>query len=227
MFKTIFSLISDTYKKLGIGWTMFILLLTFLIIGILKFDSIVMTGIEVYDKVRIEKHEADMRSRDELNTELHALLREYRAETHSDRLLYFEYHNSKENLVGIPFKYVDLVLSERAYGISGVSSTRYKDINAGLITDLYEDLVKKGFIINDDNLIFLNHYSGISDFLGSEDGTSSQFYVNIPGISNPIGFIILEWVNDSEPRDWDHIKKVSEKYIPRINALIINKSTNL
>ena len=58
-----------------------------------------------------EIHNEKLRLRDEYMTELTPLLSELRAETGADRILYFEFHNSEENLDGLPFKYFNLMLS--------------------------------------------------------------------------------------------------------------------
>jgi hypothetical protein len=93
--------------------------------------------------VQDEIHKEKIEKRDQLLAEMIPLLTEFRAELEADRILYFEYHNSKENLIGIPFKYVDLVLQNNRYGVQPIPSPIYRDISAGVLTDLYE-VIKTG-----------------------------------------------------------------------------------
>lgn len=226
-FKDLFLAILKALKVVGVGWTLFTLFLITVMWGIFNYKTIILDGIEIYEKVRLEKHEKEMLVRDELLNELDPLLREFRASAQADRLLYFEYHNSKENLVGIPFKYVDLVLSEKKYGVPGISNNKYKDINAGLITELYRDVIRVGYVINDDPARFYEKYSGVSDFL-KDNENKQQLFINIPGVTSPIGLIILEWLDDDTEGqreiDWVEQRHHLSQFVPRINALIINKS---
>lgn len=158
--------------------------------------------------------------------ELNPMLTEMRAEIGADRVLYFEYHNSTENLVGIPFMYADLVLSVKKYGVTDYNVGRYKDINSGLISSLYQSLKKNQVLINKGNIIdeqFDIDYPGISNFIKERDGSVQQCFLNLPGIISPIGMIIVEWTEIDENRNWETIKKISLEHIPRINALVLSK----
>lgn len=216
-----------TYVEEKLGFRKFVQYVLFLIViyGVFNFKSVVKDIIEISNDIFEEQHTKKMALRDELLAELSPILTEMRATIGADRVLYFEYHNSKENLVGIPFKYVDLVLPVKKYGVPEFDFRKYREINAGVITTLYQDLKKSKVIFNrgPGDTEFLLKYSGISDFVEKNDGSIQQCFLNLPGINTPIGIIVIEWMDNSE-RDWDTIEEVSKDYITRINGLVLKKS---
>ena len=129
------------FKRI-IGYTIIILI----ILGLFNFRSIVKETIEVVDEISAQIHNERMEQRDQLLFELNPVLQEFRATLNADRILYFEYHNTKENLVGIPFKYVDLVLQNLRYGVPPVPENLMTDVNVGIISGLYE-ATKRGDVV--------------------------------------------------------------------------------
>jgi hypothetical protein len=174
-----------------------------------------------------------MIKRDEILADLNDILKEYRALTGADRVLYFEYHNSKENLAGIPFKYIDLVMQDRAYWATGIPIDMYRDINIGAITSLYEDLKTSIVIFCVSNCDptrgpgwrqmtideFHDSYSGAYDIFQS-DGQRQQVYVSIPGPKQPIGLMIFEWLDEEKEIDRGRVIEVTAAFVPRINGLM-------
>ena len=144
-----------------------------------------------------------------------------RAETGADRILYFEYHNSKKNLIGIPFKYVDLVQVHRKYGVPKFEYTHLKNINSGVLTGIYEAMKKNNIIINNGDGEFASRYPEDFEYIAENDEAVQHCFINLPGVHIPVGFIVLEW-NDRDPnRDWDSVTVIGKRYMSRINALII------
>lgn len=212
------------FKKI-VKYTFFILL----ILAIVNFKSVVKSCVELVQDIQDEIHTEKMLDRDELLKNLSPLLQEFRAEVGADRILYFEYHNSKENLVGIPFKYMDLVLQNTSYGVYSAPETQFKDINTGAITDLYQ-AVKDGNIVccnGENDTTFHIKYPGTFDLFERGDGSKAQVYLSIPGINQPIGLIVLEWVDcDNKTIDLNKISRIahgSGNFISRINGLIMSK----
>lgn len=72
----------------------------------------------------------------------------------------------------------------------------------------------------------MEKYPGIYELVNSRDCSKRQIFISIPGINQPIGLIILEWINESNIElNVEEIKKTATyNYIPRINALILSKS---
>ena len=147
MFKSILEylgIISDNLIKLDnkIGFTGLLkyAILVVIIIGLFNFKEVVKSGIEIVTELQEEIHNDKLVKRDELMGELLPLLSEFRGYCSADRILYFEYHNSKENLAGIPFKYLDLMLQCNRYGMAPVTNRNFRDINSGLIIRLYEKI---------------------------------------------------------------------------------------
>ncbi len=200
--------------------------LILVLFGIFNFKAIVKGGIELVQEISDELHTERLERRDELLKDLAPILQEYRAATGADRILYFEYHNSKENLVGIPFKYLDLVLQNSRYGISLVSESRFKDVNIGIISPIYEG-IKTGDVIyrmNMEDESFHFKYPGTYELFDSD---VSQAFISIPGITQPVGMIILEWKRDMNEEDVRWVEEYSyghSGYISRINGLIMSMS---
>lgn len=224
--KSFTDIVSQVDEKLGIRRFCQYLLIGAAIYAVFNFKSIVKDFIELHDQIVYEEHARKMIQRDELLQMLQPMLGELRASLRADRVLYLEYHNSKENLIGIPFKYVDLTISSRSYGTGDVDPQKFKDINSGLITDLYVGLCNQKIIINkgSQDMEFLQNYSNILEFMNESDGSKQQCYINLSGINTPIGLIIAEWFNEEPERDWETIKQISRDYEPRINALVVSKS---
>lgn len=217
-------------EKIGLRKIIYYVFLGLAISLVLNFRSVVKNSIELVAELNEEMHNEKMLMRDQLLSELYPMLVDYRSSVDADRLLYFEYHNSKENLVGLPFKYIDLVSQSTKYGVVPAPENMYKDINTGAITNLYESLKKENGVvycmgINDSS--FLSKYPGTMEIFNTADGCKKLAFVSIPGIHQPIGLIVLEWVNDCpEPIDSEKVNKITNNYISGINALILSKSTS-
>lgn len=216
-----------TYIDKNIGFKKFVKYLTVIlaIIVAFNFKRIVREIIEIRTEIVAEDHLRRMGLRDELLNEIAPILTELRFEMSADRVLYFEYHDGKENLVGIPFNYIELVCSNSKYGVTAVNPEKYSGINIGLINSLYQDLKKNGFVScrGQDDSLFRMNFSGIHEFFNERDGSAQQLYANIPGIKQPIGMIIIEWM-DVKDRDWDEmIETIYKNYISRINGVILSK----
>lgn len=215
-FAAAFSYIDKTlgYKKF-VGYAISCML----IYAVWNFKSIARATVEFYIEIANEIHEDSMKKRDQLLSELSPILRELRAETNADRVLYFEYHNSKKNLIGIPFKYVDLVQCHRKYGVPSFNYNHLKNINSGVLTGIYEAMKRKDIIIDKGDGDFASRYPEDYEYIKENDEAVQHCFINLPGINMPVGFIVLEW-NTVEERDWESITKVSKKYMTRVNALI-------
>lgn len=212
-------------KKIGFVGLIKYSLLILVIFCIFNFKAVIKGGIEIVNDIQEEIHKEKVEKRDQLLAEMIPLLTEFRAELEADRVLYFEYHNTKENLVGIPFKYVDLVLQNNRYGVQPIPSPIYREISAGVLTDVYE-IIKDGKSIycegKDDTKFKIEHPGAYQLFINDLDGSSHQLYISLPGINQPIGLIVIEWI-DKPTEDPEEIKKIYRSYIPRINGLILSK----
>lgn len=225
------SIVTDKLKQLGaaisyidkkLGYRKFILyIVTILCIYIgWNYRSITRNFIEFIQEIQEEIHQAKLEKRDLLLSELAPILRELRAETNADRILYFEYHNSKKNLIGIPFKYVDLVQVHRKYGVPKFEYTHLKNINSGVLTGIYEAMKKYDILINLGDGEFANRYPEDFEYIAENDEAVQHCFINLPGVNMPIGFIVLEWNQIDRDRDWNWVTQTSKRYMSRINALI-------
>ena len=212
-------------QKIGFKKIVRYVFLILLVLGIVNFKTVVKEIVEVVSEITEEQHNEKMQLRDELLRDLQPMLNEIRAYTRADRVLYFEYHNSKENLVGIPFKYADLVLQASSYNVTTVPENLYKDINTGAITSLYEEL--KHNIISSDDSMFCYKFPGTYELFNGNDGSEKQVFVSIPGVDQPIGILVFEWVDEDVKIDIKRIEFIlgghGGNYLSRINGLIMSK----
>ena len=212
-------------QKIGFKKIVRYVFLTLLVLGIVNFKTVVREVVEVVSEITEEQHNEKMKLRDELLRDLQPMLNEIRAYTRADRVLYLEYHNSKENLVGIPFKYADLVLQASSYNVTTVPENLYKDINTGAITSLYEEL--KHNIISSDDSMFCYKFPGTYELFNGNDGSEKQVFVSIPGVDQPIGMLVFEWVDEDVDIDKKRIEYIlgghGGNYLSRINGLIMSK----
>jgi len=213
-------------QKIGFNKIVKYVFLVLLVIGIVNFKTVIKECIELVQEINTEEHNEKMKQRDELLQCLQPILNEIRAHTRADRVLYFEYHNSKENLVGIPFKYADMVLQASSYNVSMVPEGLYKDINTGAITNLYEEL--KHDIVSSEDSMFCYKFPGAFELFNGNDGSVKQVFVSIPGVDQPIGMLIFEWVDESRVVDVKKIEYILSphggNYLSRINGLIMSKT---
>lgn len=226
LIKTIVDSIVSLHKNLGLKTALKYALAIIVAVGLFNFRSVVTNIIEFFDEISQVIHDDKLKKRDELIFELGPLLSELRAVSGADRILYIEFHNSKENLIGIPFKYLDLVLSSKKYGIPEFDIKKYHELNAGILSPIFPELRREGYVINrgssDNN--FIRKYHEVSDFVTAQDGSVQQVYLNLPGVNVPIGIIILEWISEEREKDWDEIVEISREYVTRINGLVLSKS---
>jgi len=212
-------------QKIGFKKIVRYVFLILIVLGIVNFKTVVKEIVEVVSEITEEQHNEKMQLRDELLRDLRPMLNEIRAHTSADRVLYFEYHNSKENLVGIPFKYADLVLQASSYDVTTVPENLYKDINTGTITSLYEEL--KHNTISSDDSMFRYKFPGTYELFNGSDGSEKQVFVSIPGVDQPIGMLVFEWVDENVDIDIKRIEYIlgghGENYLSRINGLIMSK----
>lgn len=188
-----------------------------------NFSSIMENVMKMQTELVKKEHEKRLLMRDDLMTELNPLLVELRSGTGASRVLYFEYHNSTENFVGIPFKFANLVLSNQVYGCSSYDVSKYKDINSGLISGIYDELKKNNVIINKGGESeFHSSHPEVHDLFSSQDGSKQQVFINLPGVNSPMGMIVLEWTDEKikTEEEWEDIEDKINSEIPRINALI-------
>ena len=151
-------------QRLGLKKFSAYLILIFCIVIITNFKNIVRETMEIVSEVNTERHDEGLQRRDELLRDLYILLGDLRVELDADRVLYFEYHNSKENLIGIPFKYADLILQSNSYGVYNIPEAEFRDINTGSIVTLYNDLMHERLVSSEDTNFCMN-YPGAFELL--------------------------------------------------------------
>lgn len=222
--------IADAWVKLDerIGFSRIIKYVALLLVVLLivNFKAVTKEVIVFIQEISEQIHADNMNKRDKLMQEMTPVLQEFRTEVGADRLLYFEYHNSKENLVGIPFKYIDLVQQSTKYGIQSASVERYRDINVGVITNLYNDLRNTKIVScnGEDDFEFLQRYPGTYEMFRDIDNSELLAFVSIPGIDQPVGLIVLEWADKGNITEEEIRSEIEEssQFVAIINGLILS-----
>ena len=217
-------------KRLGLRKIFGYVCLVGLILIAINIKTVTLSTLEFINEMQEELHNIKMEKRDQLLTELYPILVEYRTAVNADRILYFEYHNSKENLVGIPFKFMDLVTQSSKYGTPNLDPVNYSDINVGVITNLYDEMS-----LGDKDVIYCKGPEEYGEFQAKYPGAMDLFvcpnpahvhrlaFVSIPGVHQPIGMIVLEWTGEDEYINVPLVDKTNGKLMPVINALILSK----
>ena len=213
-------------EKLGIRKAISYVFLGLLIYGVINFKAIVIDCIEIVQELTEEIHNQKMDKRDDFVASMNEVLIDLRHQTGADRVLYFEWHNTKENSVGVPFRYFDLVLQTEGYNIP--KCLDYKDIPAGWIVELYEMIKHGNTTILCDSQNKLDQLYPISQVFYSQDGSRYQMFIGINYMSKdkiqPVGFLAIEWMDREHGIDVN-LEEVDEiltecKIASRINTLI-------
>lgn len=215
--------VADTLIALhtNIGYKMIVryTLLVLFVVAMFNIRSITTGAIEFISDIREEIHAEKMSLQEEYYTDLSPLLAEFRAEIKADRVLYFEYHNSDESLDGMPFKYFNMMKCIPRYGVPEVAGNKYKDISSSMYTELFSE-IRDGDIVTcrgSFDTDFRRRYRGVFELLNSNDHAKQMVIFSVPGIRKPIGFIVLEWLEDDVAINVDH--EIIHEFLPRINAI--------
>lgn len=230
-FKEFVDSFTKLHEKVGYSNIRRYAILILLILGIFNIKPITKGIIEFVNEMGEEIHAKKMKLRDEYMTELVPLLTEFRTGVGADRVLYFEFHNSEENLEGVPFKFFDLMMCSTKYGLQEIPGTLYKDLNASNYTTMF-DGIKYGdiiFCMGPDDIKFHQKYPGVYKLFSEGDHSKRQAIFSVPGLKQPIGFIVVEWVDNYEelepplvnPVDKEVVISKVHEFMPRLNALIV------
>lgn len=214
--------------------------------SLIMFKPLIRYGIVNYDKYQHETHLEKMSYRDSYLDSLYNILSGIRFISNADRVLYFEYHNSKENLLGVPFKYVDLITQVNKLNVPYLDYNEYSNINTGSIITLCRDLRKDTMLAcTERNLIWFKHtYPYIYQVITQEDTTRSYkflicntivvnedyFNVDLDLFNQPIGFFIIEWIDNKDREIVDNVaeKLTRKKYLELFSKLYSQrKETNV
>lgn len=201
----------------------YVLFLLCMVALAVNYKDMAKVGVEFFQDIADQVHAEKLGVRDEYMKKLNALLIDFRAEVDADRIMYFEYHNSEENLEGLPFKFFDLMVTNSKYGVPTVSPKRYQDINASVYIETFSAIDNGKIIVchGMDDMEFRQKYKGMIELLNAVDGTTEAILFSVPGINNPIGFIAIEWLDSENSREKAHTVKPEtiNKFLPKLNAI--------
>ena len=229
--KDILLVFAEIDSKLGFKKFKQYLSLVIILLVILNYKPIIKDAVTFFISIEQEIHAERMEAREELNSELKPILVNFRAGLNAERILYFEYHNSKENVLGLPFKYFELVLQDAEYGIPEATqmySPREEDnsIPTGYITGLYSKMQNGEAVVCRGDENFKRSYPGVYELFHQNDSAQAFAFISVPGIKKPVGFLVIEWMDAKNVPDSGKIEDAVKNFIPRMNALIVSKSKN-
>ena len=224
-FKELCEGLATVEEKIGFKKFKNYIIFGLLIAAIINIEPIARRTIEFVTEIAEDLHLEKMKLRDEYMTDLNPILVELRSELNADRVLYFEYHNSEQNLDKMPFKFFDLMSYDIKYSVVGtLPVSSYKDINASQFQSAYNEL-KKGRVLHCKGAYdheFRQKYQGVFELFNQIDLSKQHILVSVPGIKRPIGFIVLEWMEDSIQIDKNKAIECINDCLPRINALVVS-----
>lgn len=209
-------------EKVGIRRSILWLTMIILFIGIINIRSVTKGVIEFVNAICEDIHNEKMHWQEVYMTELTPILSELRATVGADRILYFEYHNSEENLEGMPFKFFDLMKCIPRYGIPEIPGRYYQNVNTSMYTEFFSKL-QDGEVLNCNgarDVDFRRKYRGIYELVSETDKSRKQSFISVPGVRRPLGFIVIEWTNDSTEKAIVYDENlIHNTFIPRITAI--------
>lgn len=227
-FKEFADVLYQIDQRIGFGKFRKYTILFLVVLTLVNYRVIVKDVVGFILELEQEIHADKMSVRDDLNAELNPLLVNFRAEAGADRILFYAFHNTKEDVLGIPFKYFELILQDHNYETPGLIDNEYSEEgNTGYIVSLYSDLIKNKVVIchSENDIRFRANYSGVFELFHSNDSCRTYVFATVPGVDRPIGFIVLEWVENGKVDSREEIiENIVRKYIPRMNALIVAAS---
>lgn len=208
-------------QKIGFRHIVNYVILIMVVFMIINIRAVSKAAVRWFVEIQNELHTSGMLQRDEYLRELGPLLIELRAEIGADRVIYFEYHNSEENLEGAPFKFFDMIKYSCKHGVKEISDNDYKDIRASLYTEVFDYIEKNSILVYNGNSDSLHtKFPGIYSLFNDADGCTKFIIVNLPGIKTSLGFIVLEWV-DSDVNLSEVDQSTINEMVPRINAISV------
>lgn len=163
-------------------------------------SNTVKTVIESHDESKRVSHSESMAKRmnvsGKINDELYDMMVTYRAR----RAMVFEFHNSKENLNGLPFVWYDCIYESTQPNVEKILQ-KCKDIPISQTMSIIKDLTNHdGYLVyNRENIMNLKSKNGMIYIWLLENNVNIENIVYI-GLYNSdnlmIGVITLEYTND-------------------------------
>lgn len=206
--------------KMGFKKVLKYVCLVLVVVSLFNFKTVSTYIFSVVQMISNEVHSEKMRHRDEYMLEISPLLTEFMGRMDADRIMYFEFHNSESGLDGLPFKFFDLMKSSSRYGVHEILGSYYKDIGAAMYPEFFNKLKQGDVLIcqGDRDIAFRRAYPGVYELFNTTDGSKRFIVFGVPGLKQPIGFIVLEWIDDNG-KDLVVSSKKINNFLPRISAL--------
>lgn len=192
------------------------------IIAIFNWKSIVSEVMDYMALVQMERHDKDIETRENISKDIHPYLIELRAKTGADRVMLYEFHNSKTNLIGIPFKYIGMTSHAEPYGVQ--VRVRAEDINAEIISPFIRELKVEMFKKVDNMEEFARYDSTVPEVLNNPEAIAACYQYMIV-LGKPLGILVMEWHNPEDlpesDREWTIIRGMCSQATQDLNAIIL------
>lgn len=186
----IWEVLRDADEKFGFRKILLYTTYVLVVIALLNWESILVRINDSLRRIEDERHAKNLAIREKISLEIHPCLVELRARTDADRVMLFEFHNSINNLIGIPFKYISMTDHAEPYG--AIFTPKYNDVNSEVIGSFIRDLKVNMWEKMDDLEMLKKSDSSVLDVLNNKEAVAACYqYISVFG--RPIAILVLEW----------------------------------
>lgn len=222
----IWEVLKDADEKFGFRKILLYTTYVLIVLAILNWKSILKEVATQMDKIKTEQHDKDLIVRDLISRDIHPYLVELRALTGADRVMLFEFHNSINNLIGVPFKYITMTDHAEPYGSNFVP--KYSDMNSEIIGTFIRDLKVTMFEATNDLEAFKMQDPSVVDALNNSQAKAACYqYMSVLG--KPLGILVLEWHSPDTQFTaihWNKIRSQCSQAAQDLNNIILKHKKN-
>lgn len=158
--------------------------------------SVVNTALIKHDTKVKEKYDKNLKLRESVSLKIKAKVHDLLNRLNCDRAFILEFHNSKQNIAGLPFLWYDMTFEEIAKGVKTIQAF-WKDQEASSLLPVMEDInANDGIkIYHVEELEELQHTSSVLYHrLRIERNLQEAIMIGLYGTDNQvIGILILEY----------------------------------
>ena len=204
-----------------IAWLIIFLVFILAILFLLK--PLVDYSIKKFLAKQDKQHGDSYKCREMVNKQINEHLESVRTYLHSNRALIVEYHNGGQNLSGLQFQHLSCTYERLDAGTKSIAMKLNK-LPLTLFPNLLEDLSNSDVIYTNKATVFEKKYPVLGAILSSKK-VKEFIIMPLTGISNPIGFILIEKTNHEGFTKDDRV--YLNRLIQKITMLLDYKKSNV
>lgn len=224
----IWEVLRDADEKFGFRKILLYTTYVLLVIALLNWESILRAVEASFRRIEDERHNKNLVIREKISMEVHPCLVELRARTNADRVMLFEFHNSINNLVGIPFKYITMTDHAEPYG--SIFVPKYNDVNSEVIGSFIRDLKINMFEKIEDMEVLRMSDPSVLDVLNNNEALCACYqYISVMG--RPVAIMVLEWHSmedaPSSAVSWNSVRAKCSQAAQEVSNIIMKYQSEL